>query len=242
LSQRILPGPAPLESLEPRLLFAINLPAPPPTAMGVFVVGRTVFVNGSAGNDFIRIQKAPAATGGDERPTQIQVQVNSTQPVFRTRSLTRFIIDGFGGNDTIRIEGDLPEAFNPRAVFIRGGDGNDTLTGSRFNDKIIGGPGDDILIGMGGNDRLQGDAGNDSIDGGYGADRLDGGDGNDTLIGGPGPDRMFGGAGDDSFRNAETAAERQSGGRDLLDGGGGNDSAQYDFQDRRRLITTTVTT
>jgi hypothetical protein len=52
---------------------------------------------------------------------------------------------------------------------------------------------------------------------------------------------MFGGPGDDVFRNAETDQERQAGGgRDVLDGGGGNDSAQYDFQDRRRLIAITV--
>ena len=233
--------PTPLDTLEPRVLFATNLPAPPPTGMGVFVVGRTCFVNGGPGNDFIRIQKAPAGTGGDERPTQIQVQVNSTQPVFRARVVTRYVLDGFGGNDTIRIEGDLPDAFNPRALFIRGGDGNDTLTGTKFNDKIIGGNGDDVIIGMGGNDRLEGGAGNDTIDGGYGGDRIAGGDGNDILIGGPGPDRLFGGAGDDSFRNNETDPERQAGGgRDVLDGGGGNDSAQYDFQDRRRLISVTT--
>ena len=235
-----MPYPTLLDPLEPRMLLAANLPPDPPTGMGVFVVGRTVFVNGGPGNDFIRIQKAPAGTGGDERPTQIQVQVNSIEPVFRARVVTRYVLEGFGGNDTIRIEGDLPDAFNPRALFIRGGDGNDTLTGTRFNDKIIGGSGDDVILGMGGNDRLEGGAGNDTIDGGYGSDRIFAADGNDILIGGPGFDRMFGGPGDDSFRNAETAQERQAGGRDVLDGGGGNDSAQYDFQDRRRLISTTV--
>jgi Ca2+-binding RTX toxin-like protein len=227
----------PLESLEPRTLLA-GAPLPPelPTNHGVHLVGRTVVINGTAGRDFIRIQRAPDDAGGEERSNQIQVTSNQITSVFRPRNMKRYVINGFAGDDVIRVEGDLPAVFNPRALIILGGDGNDTITGSRFADKIFGGSGDDNIVGFSGADVIHGEAGNDRIDGGYGGDRIFGEDGNDTLVGGPGNDRLFGGPGDDTFVNNETDEERRAGGRDLLDGGGGVDIAEYDFQDRRRLI------
>ena len=58
---------------------------------------------------------------------------------------------------------------------------NDTVNGSKYDDKFSGYGGNDRLYGNAGNDLLSGDAGDDLLDGGLGADSLDGGLGNDTY-------------------------------------------------------------
>ena len=55
---------------------------------------------------------------------------------------------------------------------VKGGSGNDKITGNQVSN---------ILYGNGGNDVLNGDAGNDFLIGGVGADRLNGGSGTDTA-------------------------------------------------------------
>jgi Ca2+-binding RTX toxin-like protein len=227
----------PLEALEPRRLLSSTLsnglPPEPPSDPGFFVVGRTFYINGTAGNDAIRIQ---AATGANSTG-KVLMTIGSRQLTFKPSNMRRFIVRGFGGNDNIRVDAGLTAAFRPRTIILRGGDGNDTITGSDRGDRIWGDAGDDVLIGGVGDDELQGGAGNDSLDGGVGKDRLFGDDGNDTLTGGAGNDILFGGIGDDTFNNNESAGERASGARDLLNGGGGNDKAQNDPADRYRLVT-----
>ena len=71
---------------------------------------------------------------------------------------------------------------------IRGGNGDDVLTGDRDADWLHGGAGHDRLIGGPGDDVLWGGSGHDHLHGGDGADVLDGGPGNDSLIGGDGAD------------------------------------------------------
>jgi Ca2+-binding RTX toxin-like protein len=84
------------------------------------------------------------------------------------------------------------EGWGTRREFVelRGGNGNDTITGSSVAD---------IIGGAGGRDRLTGGAGNDTLNGGAGRDLLFGGAGNDSLSGGAGRDRLDGGAGDDAM-------------------------------------------
>ena len=99
------------------------------------------------------------------------------------------------GNDSFSLANTL------YALFIDGGPGNDTLTGSSTgdvmsgnagNDTISAGSGDDVindksdLIGVSGavsqgNDTENGESGNDTIVAGPGADTIDGGSGIDTL-------------------------------------------------------------
>lgn len=67
-------------------------------------------------------------------------------------------------------------------VDLTGGDGDDTLTGTRFADTLRGGYGNDLLIGLEGNDWIYGEAGNDTLIGGTGDNYLFGGDGVDTAI------------------------------------------------------------
>ena len=94
---------------------------------------------------------------------------------------------------------------------LKGGKGNDILTGWGLKDRLYGGPGHDILNGFGGNDRLYGGTGRDRLSGGTGNDLLYGGLGNDLLYGGDGKDRLWGGLGRDWLHGGD--------GRDYLDGG-----------------------
>ncbi|ANE54558.1 hypothetical protein AYM39_04710 [Methylomonas sp. DH-1] len=83
------------------------------------------------------------------------------------------------GNDTITISstGDFLDTslISNQLIpsLIDGGTGNDTITGTGFNDIINGGQG---------NDTLKGGAGDDWISAGTGTDNVDGGTGDDTAI------------------------------------------------------------
>jgi Ca2+-binding RTX toxin-like protein len=87
-----------------------------------------------------------------------------------------------------------------------GNDGDNTLVGNGFGNRIDGGIGRDQLFGK---------AGDDWLDGGEGNDRIDGDGGADTLIGGAGDDKMNGGADADLLEGGA--------GRDVLIGGTGQD-------------------
>lgn len=86
-------------------------------------------------------------------------------------------------------------------------DNNDTITGTRWDDKIgisdyygySNNGGDDIISGGGGNDTLWGGVGNDTLYGGDGNDTLLGGNGNDFLSGGAGNDILDGYLGNDTY-------------------------------------------
>ena len=81
------------------------------------------------------------------------------------------------GGGTIRIESVSPDSLaDGHFVFygIRGGAGDDTLTGTDGDDLIVGYAGDDVLEGGAGDDTLQGGAGEDTFV--YGPDT-----GNDTI-------------------------------------------------------------
>jgi hypothetical protein len=84
-------------------------------------------------------------------------------------------IDGGPGNDSI--DGADYVDDNQIPSVIKGGLGNDGISGRSGRDKILGLKGDDALRGLDGNHRL---------DGGIGDDDLDGGNGTDTCVQGPG--------------------------------------------------------
>lgn len=65
-----------------------------------------------------------------------------------------------------------------------GGEGNDTIDGNDFADRLEGGDGNDELSGWLGADTLVGGKGNDQLWGGVLGDTLIGGEGDDTLDGG----------------------------------------------------------
>ncbi len=106
----------------------------------------------------------------------------------------------------------LGSVFNGAALFVRAGDGNDTVTGSDAGDAIDGEAGNDILQGAFGNDVLNGGPGNDNFRNNLrddGNDVKNGGDGNDRIeflqTGDPGNDVYTGGAGVDvlDFSNSD---------------------------------------
>jgi Ca2+-binding RTX toxin-like protein len=77
--------------------------------------------------------------------------------------------------------------------------GDDTVTGSAYNDYLLGFAGTDILYGKAGIDWLDGGGGNDVLRGNSGNDQLLGGDDNDKLRGDKGDDALNGGAGNDTL-------------------------------------------
>jgi Ca2+-binding RTX toxin-like protein len=111
------------------------------------------------------------------------------------------VLRGRGGDDTI--DGGL------QGDWIRGEEGNDSLTGGSTESNVIdGGLGNDIIVGGDASDRLMGGAnvtvdgvttqdGNDSISGQGGNDWIYGQSGNDTLHGDAGDDVIVGGSGID---------------------------------------------
>jgi Ca2+-binding RTX toxin-like protein len=122
----------------------------------------------------------------------------------------------------------------PLALTFDGGEGNDTLVGSRGDDTLLGGEGDDTLITNGGSDSLNGGDGHDTLQvATIGTDAapdpllagatlptssshtLNGAGGDDTLLGGTDADHLIGGSGHDVLVSG--------GGADTLEGGTGND-------------------
>jgi Ca2+-binding RTX toxin-like protein len=85
------------------------------------------------------------------------------------------------------------------AVIVHALAGNDSITGSRFDDELLLGEGNDEGIGGEGDDVIRGGAGNDKLFGQGGEDVLEGGVGDDLMHGGDGADVMTGGVGNDTY-------------------------------------------
>ncbi|MEO9594516.1 pentapeptide repeat-containing protein, partial [Rhodopirellula bahusiensis] len=149
---------------------------------------------------------------GDGSTGVIEVTgINGTTATQRYSGVTRIIADGGQGNDEITIEASVK-----LPTVIRGGAGDDRITGGSGTTRIEGGEGDDTLIAGSGPTTILGGIGDDLITGGGADDRLFGEDGDDTITGGGGDDQLFGGSGDDQIAGLD--------GNDLIDGGTGNDT------------------
>ncbi|MGD9734561.1 MAG: calcium-binding protein [Solirubrobacterales bacterium] len=96
-------------------------------------------------------------------------------------AIAGFEVNGNGGDDALSLEATVPVP-----ATLRGGPGDDRLSGGAGNDRLVGGAGNDRLVGGAGNDSLFGGSGEDQLSGGPGDDRLLGGGGMDTLLGGSG--------------------------------------------------------
>ncbi|MDO8378318.1 calcium-binding protein [Phenylobacterium sp.] len=129
----------------------------------------------------------------------------------------------------IRVRVDLPGAITEGDDDLAGrsivaGGGNDTVTGTVWDDFQRGGAGNDRLLGEAGFDDMHGNMGDDTLYGGHGYDWVVGGQGNDLLYG-DGPNN-FGGTGDLIFGNMGDDTLIGSFGDDLLRGGQNNDELQ----------------
>jgi Ca2+-binding RTX toxin-like protein len=83
-------------------------------------------------------------------------------------------------NDTVSQVGGVDHGI-PVPMFVKGGNGVDTLNGSEAGDTLDGELGNDIIDGKGGNDTLLGGSGDDTLTGGAGVDSFNGAAGGDTI-------------------------------------------------------------
>lgn len=111
----------------------------------------------------------------------------------------------------------MPQWSGLAALRVIGGTiGNDSLTGSRGEDRIDGSVGDDIIRSRDGDDNVRGGRDFDVLFGDNGDDNLYGGKQGDFLYGGAGRDELFGDSGYQTAKGTDLSADR-------LDGGAGND-------------------
>lgn len=144
------------------------------------VEGRTVpavVVNGTAGADVITADYAYDAAAATYRGT---VTVNgkaaysflgdvSNDSIYLPDELQ---VNGLGGNDTISLTKLRDPASQTQHVTIRGGAGNDTITGTAGHDAIYGDAGADSLNGYADEDTLYADDADTGLVGGGGNDTL----------------------------------------------------------------------
>ena len=162
------------------------------------------------------------------------------------------------GNDISSVEY-LKDYVKNGIAYVTGG-GDDTVTGTQYDDIMLGGLGNDTLNGGDGDDIIYGndkipsfeqfhretfnldtETDDDVLNGGKGNDRLFGDEGNDTLNGGEGEDTLEGGKGNDTLNGGDGNDTLEGGegndtltggeGEDLLDGGKGFDTYRADESD-----------
>jgi Ca2+-binding RTX toxin-like protein len=156
-------------------------------------------------------------TAGDGTDTISDTAGEGNRIVFGAGMTSNSITLGVGPNNALEIRGQLPgdrlevsalvpgvspietfefadgtvltfDQFIARGIDIAGTSELDTMTGTRFIDRISAGGGDDVVQGGDGNDVLKGEAGNDILVGEAGDDVLVGEAGDDQLLGGEGND------------------------------------------------------
>jgi Ca2+-binding RTX toxin-like protein len=152
-------------------------------------------------------------------------------------------IRGGSGANTIDLSGVSSADFTSLTrVFVTGGDGDDTITGTvDFNDTILAGDGNDtVTVGIGATS-VDGGDGHDTIVAGDGDDTIEGGDGHDLIMAGPGNDSVRAGDGNDTVSGEDGDDTIDAGdgndlingnaGLDLIDGGFGDDMLMGDSDD-----------
>ncbi len=147
------------EHLEERYLMAARLTAS--------LAGGALTITGSDAADVIVMQQAGT-----------RLSVDGLTQGFRADRINKLVIDGGPGNDQIRLGSSVQIPAE-----LKGGDGDDFITGGRAADKLYGGPGNDSLDGGAGVDQLFGEAGDDMLTGLVADEYLDGGAGSDSING-----------------------------------------------------------
>lgn len=193
--------------------------------------GNNDSVSGGAGNDSLE-------GGGGKGDVLIETSDAASIVLTRT-TLTGLGTDSLGGFEAAILTGGVSanainaSEFTLGPVTLLGGEGNDSLTGTKFNDSLNGGDGDD---------ELTAGLGNDSINGGNDADRLvetvnanvtmssatsmTGGLGKDSLLNVEGV-QLTGGTSANKFDFSAFAGDATligNDGNDTLIGGSGDDS------------------
>jgi Ca2+-binding RTX toxin-like protein len=171
------------------------------------------YLSGFAGDDYLNGGRGDDALRGGDGKDELDYSS-------RTANLVVTL-------DDVQNDGEIGEGdyAAPDVERVRGGSGNDDITGSPWLNLLYGNEGDDTLRGGAGADGLYGAAGNDRFDGGPGDDYIEGGAGNDELHGSGGVDQLFGLGGNDRIFAAGDGAA------DLVRGGPGEDGADTDELD-----------
>jgi Ca2+-binding RTX toxin-like protein len=127
-----------------------------PAAPNIRISNGILMADGSWGQDLITIER----TGIDD----VIVRVNAASRTFDMDDFNAVLLSGNRGYDDLRVLDPIIAGSRAPSVTLRGGDGNDTFTGSHG--------GDERLDGGAGNDRFfaRGDSGVDTIFGGNGTD------------------------------------------------------------------------
>lgn len=152
-----------VQTLEPRRLLSASVS---------LAAGGVLTVNGTSGNDVIRI------TLDAVNPRQLDVIVNGATQSFTASSVNSISVNAGSGNDDVEVL-ELNGPINVPMTLL-GGSGNDTLVGGSGNDYIDGGAG---------NDTVAGEAGRNILIGGPGTNRLVS-EGDDTLYQGNAPSNV----------------------------------------------------
>ena len=182
---------------------------------------KMLVVVGTNGSNNLLIEPRPGSS------SQVRAKMGSKViGTFPLGQLSKIVVYGLNGNDTIRVSSKLAVAGE-----LHGGDGNDTIYGGMLADQIYGDAGNDVLYGLRGNDRLFGGLGSDRLLGNVGNDLLFGEGGNDRLFGNGGADVLIGGNGWDQLFGGTQ--------RDVLVGGAGSDRHSGD-EEEDILITGTT--
>ena len=140
-------------------------------------------LNGGNGNDTIYADSADTISGGAGFDVVLQINDNPMTIDLGATSI-EYIQAGFG-NDTINA------ATQTTGVQVYAGGGNDTITGSNFDDFIFAGVGNDTVVGNDGNDVILGDLGSDSLSGGAGNDSIYADNTDSFIDGGSGFDALY---------------------------------------------------
>ncbi|MDA1048952.1 MAG: hypothetical protein O3C40_00530 [Planctomycetota bacterium] len=143
---------------------------------------------------FIGTHSEPISNGTVLSATGIIYRTTIIDAIFGQPAIARVDINGFGGDDVIRVTADV----TTQQSTLAGGSGNDTIYGGGGKSTMSGDNGHDLLVGGAADDVINGGGGDDAIFGGRGSDRIFGGDGNDWIAGGADNDPLLrGGNGDD---------------------------------------------
>ncbi len=153
---------------------------------GVTVVGETLVVAGTDGNDRLRVQ---------ERKGEFRIRLNKARSTHSMDGITSVLMCGFDGTDRL-----VRPAKSSVPGILDGGNGRDRLTGSNADETLLGGGGDDRISARGGDDFIDGGNGRDKINAGQGNDIVFGGAGNDVVNGAGGRDILFGGEDEDRVK------------------------------------------
>ena len=167
-----------------------------PITIAASVIGKTLTVTGTPGDDAVRITY---------RASEDRYVVRGNGFVRSFPHVQKIDVLLGDGNDALTVEDEVG------AVWADGGLGNDTLRDGGADDALIGNAGDDWLYGNGGADQLVGSGGDDFLFGGAGDDYAEGSGGRDSLNGNAQHDTLLGNGGRDTLNGA--------GGNDLLLGG-----------------------